>query len=89
MKIKRKIGPKGQVVIPKEIREKLGLRSGVEVIVELRGKEVVIRKAEPYEDSRDFIKYYVMTFAKKLDKPIDLKKIIEGEVEERYGIPRR
>ncbi len=40
MKNRRTIGPKGQVVIPKEIRDKLGLREGVEVIVELRGDEI-------------------------------------------------
>ncbi|MEM2135255.1 MAG: AbrB/MazE/SpoVT family DNA-binding domain-containing protein [Candidatus Jordarchaeaceae archaeon] len=32
---RRVIGPKGQVVIPKEIRDVLGLREGSEVLVEL------------------------------------------------------
>jgi len=86
MKVRRRIGPKGQVVIPKEFREELGLRAGVEVIMELRGREVVIRKAEPYYRGDDFINYYIVTEAPKLVKPVDLKKILEEELGERHGL---
>jgi AbrB family looped-hinge helix DNA binding protein len=37
-----RIGPKGQVVIPKEIREQLGLRPGAEVDVAARDGEVIV-----------------------------------------------
>jgi AbrB family looped-hinge helix DNA binding protein len=45
-----KVGPKGQVVLPKRIREDLGIRPGDEVDVRHVGREVRIRLAtEPKE----------------------------------------
>ena len=41
---KRNVGPKGQVVIPKRMRDALGLKPGVEITLELRDKEIVIKK---------------------------------------------
>ena len=41
-----KIGPKGQVVIPKPIRDRLGMRPGDRVSVEERGGAVEVTKAE-------------------------------------------
>lgn len=40
-----KLGPKGQVVIPKAIRDRLGLRPGDRVVVGQSDEEVHIRKA--------------------------------------------
>jgi antitoxin PrlF len=39
-----KIGAKGQVVIPKAIREEIGIRPGDEVVFEPVGKEVRIHR---------------------------------------------
>jgi AbrB family looped-hinge helix DNA binding protein len=39
-----RVGPKGQVVIPKAIRDQIGLEPGDEVDVEKRRTEVVIRR---------------------------------------------
>jgi AbrB family looped-hinge helix DNA binding protein len=39
----QKIGAKGQVVIPKQIREQVGLHPGTEVDVEAQGHEVVVK----------------------------------------------
>jgi AbrB family looped-hinge helix DNA binding protein len=36
MKFERELGEKGQVVIPKDIRDLLGLRSGQKVVFETR-----------------------------------------------------
>lgn len=38
-----RVGPKGQVVIPKAIRDRLGISTGDEVVVEQDGREVRIR----------------------------------------------
>lgn len=39
----RKVGPKGQVVIPKHVRDRIGIGPGDEVIVELVGDEARLR----------------------------------------------
>lgn len=38
-----RVGPKGQVVIPKPIRDRIGISPGDEVVVEQEGREVRIR----------------------------------------------
>jgi AbrB family looped-hinge helix DNA binding protein len=83
--LKRLIGPKGQIVIPKKIREALGLKPGGEVLVELREGEAIIRKPRP----TGYVEYYIQTRAKKLKTEIDLKDVIEREVAERLGLSRR
>jgi AbrB family looped-hinge helix DNA binding protein len=40
-----RIGAKGQVVIPKELRESAGLLPGTDVEFELEGKQVAVRAA--------------------------------------------
>jgi AbrB family looped-hinge helix DNA binding protein len=40
-----RVGPKGQVVLPKAIRERLGIEPGDEVVVEQEDDHVEIRRA--------------------------------------------
>jgi AbrB family looped-hinge helix DNA binding protein len=47
-----RVGPKGQVVIPKAIRDALGIEPGDEVDVERRRAEVVIRRHRVSVDER-------------------------------------
>lgn len=45
----QKVGAKGQVVIPKELREQVGLHPGTEVSFALDGGRVVVSAVEPRE----------------------------------------
>ncbi len=40
-----RVGPKGQVVLPKALRDELGIRPGDEVDVSRRGEELVVRRS--------------------------------------------
>lgn len=75
MIIKREIGEKGQVVIPKDIRKHLGLEVGINVTFEVNGEEIIIKKEEnPIQVVEDFFN------TPKINKRIstkDLKKIYE------------
>lgn len=51
-----KVGAKGQVVVPKRIRERLGILPGDEVTVEEGDGFVAIHKAEPSESLRGALK---------------------------------
>jgi len=77
MIIRRKLGPKGQLVIPKDIREMLGVLPGDEIFIEIDGADVKIRPADKGDDYLD--KFFQIS--KKLDKRID----IEGQLDEEYG----
>lgn len=54
-----KVSPKGQIVIPKEIRKKLGVRSGEKLLVLTRDGDILLRKTQ--EES-------IVEIAKKIDK---------------------
>ena len=52
MKTLRKIGAKGQIVIPKNVRDYIGIRPGDTVVIEARGGKIVIT---PEPDPREFV----------------------------------
>jgi len=81
MIIKREIGEKGQVVIPKDIREMLKLRKGEKVIFEVRDNEVVIKPEQsPEEFLKDFLD--VPGKKKKMSSIKEVKKIILEQYDE-------
>lgn len=81
---RKNIGPKGQIVIPQNIREALGLKPGTDVTIEMRGGEVVISKPK-IEGS--YTEYYTSTSSPKLKETVLIKKIITEEVAQRHVIP--
>jgi len=83
MRIRRKIGQKGQIVIPKVIREYAGIRAGDEVVMEVREGEVIIRSGV---DPKEFVESFCSVPGKKLTKKIDLEGLLEQEVEERFAL---
>lgn len=58
-----RLSSKGQLIIPKEVRERHGWRAGTELEVEDQGEVVVLRRAEPlfppttFEQVRGCLKY--------------------------------
>lgn len=85
MWVKRKIGPKGQIVVPKDIRDYLGLKSGSGVILELRGRELVLKpEVEPEKFVEEFL-----SVPRKLKRKIDLKKLYEEQLEEKHEVRGR
>jgi AbrB family looped-hinge helix DNA binding protein len=79
-----KVGQKGQVVIPKEIRDRAGIRAGSEVVIEMKGDEVLIKRPSP--PAKNYVDYYIASYSKKLKRKIDVKKILEEEDLERARI---
>lgn len=82
MKVRVRVGKRGQVVIPKEIREKTGVKEGVEVVVEVKGDVVTISRASP--PTEDYVSYYRLTYSKKLDHDVDIRRLLEEERAERH-----
>ena len=79
MEKKTTVGPKGQVVIPKDIRDKIGIKEYSEVIVDIMDDSVIIRKLKP--ESVTYVDYYCTTYSRKLMKRVDIKKITEEQYE--------
>lgn len=87
MEMKRAVGEKGQVVLPKDVRDYLGIKPGSTVIFEVKGKEIVIK---PEKSGEEFVKDFLNV--PKLKKPLttkQIKKILDEQYEEEYDLRRR
>ena len=69
MRFVREIGEKGQVVIPKDIRQLLSLKPKQKVVFEVQDREVKIKQ----EDSEEFLKDFLNV--PKLKRRLTAKKI--------------
>jgi antitoxin PrlF len=72
-----KVSSKGQIVIPKEIRKKLGVRGGEKLLVLTRNGDILLRKTREVS---------IEDIAKKIEKvtrkeSIDVDKIVAEAVE--------
>tara|TARA_Y100000310_G_scaffold325511_1_gene389089 strand:+ start:668 stop:928 length:261 start_codon:yes stop_codon:yes gene_type:complete len=82
MIIKREIGEKGQVVIPKDIRKFLDLKEREKIIFELKENEVVLKKEQdPIEVFEDFFN----VSGKEIKTPSMAIKELKKIHEEQYG----
>jgi AbrB family looped-hinge helix DNA binding protein len=81
MIIKREMGEKGQVVIPKDIRDYLKLRKGSKIVFEIINEEVKIKSEE---DVNEFLKRFFSLGRMKKRLTLDELKEIEDES---YDLP--
>ena len=80
MRLKSKVGPKGQAVIPKEVRDILGIAPGDEVLFEIADKEAKIKPVKERSSVSELIS--IVPRKSKLSKDIDVKKLILSETAE-------
>lgn len=83
MILKRPIGEKGQVVVPKYIRELLKLRKGENVVFEQRDQEVIIKSEQ---DPEEFLREFFSIARDKKKKDLTLEDLRRME-EESYDLP--
>jgi antitoxin PrlF len=69
------ITQKGQVTIPKNIRDKMGIHQGDEIIFEMKNETVAITKREQYANFKKYIGYLVK-YKHKVDEII--RELREG-----------
>jgi len=72
-----KVSSKGQIVIPKEIREVLGIVPGSRLVVMLTDDEILLKKLE--ELSVEEISERIEKTVRKMD--IDVDRLIEEAIE--------
>lgn len=72
-----KVSPKGQIVIPKDLRERMGVKTGEKLLVLSRDGEILLRKTEEAS---------IEEIAQKIDKNvkrecIDIDKLVDEAIE--------
>ena len=56
VKLRLKVGQKGQIIISKILREKYGIRENDHVFIELRDNELVITRAPSIDETLEWIR---------------------------------
>jgi len=82
MMAKMRIGPKGQVVIPKHFRDDFGLKLGEVVVVDYTGNELVIRKAAT--NIAEIARAIAMSGKRQKVTIAQIKKLYHQELDKRY-----
>lgn len=77
MHLKSKVGPKGQAVIPKVVRDILGIAPGDQVLFEVGDNEARVKPVKRRSSVSELIA--IVPNKSKLSKDIDVKKLILSE----------
>ncbi len=86
IRLESTVGARGQTVIPKAIRDRLGLRPGQKVWFRLEGEQVVIER----EDPSAILEAFINECEKRpLPKDIDWDAVYESQLEERWRKTQR
>ena len=82
LQIKRTMGPKGQVVLPKDIRDQFNLNEGAEILFIVQDNEVRIK---PAMDPLKFVEDFCAPGKKIRKKPTinELRELIKEKYEDR------
>jgi AbrB family looped-hinge helix DNA binding protein len=80
--MKRKLGSKGQVVIPKEIRKELNLSEGSTLTFEVSDRTILVR---PEPSPEEVVRQFLSVRGRKRRRPVDWKSIVDEE----YKAPGR
>jgi AbrB family looped-hinge helix DNA binding protein len=79
MELERTVSEKGQVVIPEDIRRKLGLKPGSDVIFDIQDGMVIMKpKKSPEEIVEEFCNLPIKSKLKNLNAK-KIKKILDEE----------
>jgi AbrB family looped-hinge helix DNA binding protein len=79
MEFERKVGPKGQVVIPKEIRRITGITPNSKVLITVEDRIITIKP-----EGKEPVWHLMRNFAKEHGKQLSIKEI-KKILEEEYG----
>jgi AbrB family looped-hinge helix DNA binding protein len=82
MELERTVSEKGQIVIPEDIRRRLGLKPGSEVIFDIEDGAV---KIKPKKSPEEFVEEFCHLPIKSKLKRLNTKKI-KDILEEEYAI---
>ena len=72
-----KVSRKGQIVIPKEVRDALGIESGGKLAVIVKDDEIILRKIEKLDISE--IGYRISAIAEK--EGVNINSLVEEAIE--------
>ena len=76
------VGERGQITIPKTIREKEGLKKKDKVIVKLEDDKIVVEKIMPKKEKEKLMKEYYLKYAKLNEKIAEEWKYASKEADE-------
>lgn len=82
VKLRLKVGSKGQIIIPKMLREKYGIKENDYVLIEVRDEKLAIMRVPSIEETLEWIK---LRRGKLKAKQANLGDIAEFDLEEEFN----